>query len=67
MSEPEHKRKIRYFRSGANGLWYFHVQGDNNRVIAPSEGYNNKDDMMDTLNKYFPDWELEESVIGDES
>mgnify|MGYP003577715443 CR=1 FL=1 len=67
MSEQEHRGKIRYFRSGSSGLWYFHVQADNNEIISASEGYQNKDDMMDTLKRYYPDWELEESVIGDES
>ena len=67
MNEPEHKRKIRYFRSPPSGLWYFHIQGDNNEIISASEGYKNKDDLMDTLNKYYPEWELEESVLGDAS
>lgn len=52
-------RKIRIFRSPSK-LWYFHIQADNNEVIAPSEGYKNKQDMLDTLAKYFPEWEVEE-------
>lgn len=53
------QRRIEYFRS-TNKLWYFHLLGDGPRgeIIADSEGYTEKHDMMDTLNKYFPEWEL---------
>lgn len=52
-------RRIEYFRT-SNNLWYFHILGDGPRgeIIAPSEGYGEKADMMDTLTKYFPEWEL---------
>ena len=52
-------RKIYVFRSTSK-LWYFHIQADNNEVIAPSEGYKDKRDLMDTLEKYFPEWEIQE-------
>jgi hypothetical protein len=53
------RRKIRYFQSPSK-LWYFHIQADNNEIIAPSEAYTTKEAMMDTLEKYFPNWEIVE-------
>lgn len=50
-------RRITIFESPSK-LWYFHVQGDNAKVIAPSEGYTTKAAMMDTLDKYFPEWDI---------
>ena len=60
MAELELPRKIRTFLSPGSGTWYFHIQADNNEVITASEGYQNKQDMLDTLTKYFPEWEIVE-------
>lgn len=50
-------RRITIFQSPSH-LWYFHVQGDNAEVIAASEGYKQRTDMMNTLNRYFPEWDI---------
>lgn len=55
------RRRITIFKSPSS-LWYFHIQGDNSKVIAPSEGYKDRRDMLDTLNRYFPEWEVVEDT-----
>lgn len=48
------------FKSPSN-LWYFHLKIEgNNKIIAQSEGYHNRQDILDLFNKYFIDWEWRE-------
>lgn len=34
--------KFTVFRSNKNGLWYWHLRGDNNKIVSSSEPYNNR-------------------------
>lgn len=35
--------------------WYFRLRADNGEIIAQSEAYNDKESVMKTLKRYFPD------------
>lgn len=52
-------RHIETFR-GKDGQYYFRVvaDGPSQEIIAQSQGYVDLRDMMDTLEKYFPEWHL---------
>jgi len=36
------RSKFKYFRSGINGDWYFHLVAGNGKIICQSEGYTRK-------------------------
>lgn len=42
--------KIRMFRPTPKGLWYFQVTAANGKIVAQSEGYNNREDCLKTMN-----------------
>ena len=48
------------FRSGSSRLWYFHLKAPNGEIICASEGYHNRDDVIELKNRYFPMWKLKE-------
>lgn len=50
------------FKSGSSNLWYFHLKAANNEVIAASEGYHNRQDIVTLFDKYFAPsgWEWHE-------
>lgn len=54
------KRKILVFES-PNNLWYFHIQGDDGKYIVVSESFPSKQAIMDVLERYFPEWEIEDA------
>lgn len=56
-------RHIAWFVSKITNEFYFRIKADNGETIAGSEGYQRKDDMMDTLDEYFPDWNLVEDEV----
>ena len=42
-------------------LWYFHLKiRGNNEIIAQSEGYYNRSDIVDLHMKYFSNWKWTE-------
>lgn len=44
------KRAIKYEHwKNRNGKFYFHILGANGEVIAPSEGYSRRIDMLSTV------------------
>lgn len=52
-------RHIMIYKSENTGQWYFRFVADNGEPIgASSEGYHARQEMMDTISKYFPDWEV---------
>jgi hypothetical protein len=61
--EEEPERHIAWFVSTVTGEYYFRIKADNGETIAGSEGYTRKDDMMDTLDEYFGDWNLVEDDV----
>ena len=62
---PLHKppRKIAWFQSDVTGEFYFRIKADNGETIAGSEGYRKKDDMFDTLDEYFDNWDVVENEV----
>ena len=58
--EPRH---IAWFISDVTGEFYFRIKADNHETIAGSEGYRNKDDMFDTLDEYFDNWDVVEDEV----
>lgn len=60
MSEEDKPRRITWFKSKLTGEYYFRIQGDNYHTIAASEGYPHKEDMFDTIDEYFGEWEVVE-------
>lgn len=53
-------RKIRVFRGKPQdrNRFYFHVLGDNGEKISQSEGYMRRDDLLDTVEEYYPGWKI---------
>lgn len=52
-------KRIEYFKKGViNKRWYFRIVAPNNEIIAQSEGYTSRQAMMDTLARYFPEWNV---------
>jgi hypothetical protein len=43
-----------------NKMWYFHLKAANGEIIAASEGYNNRTDVVSLFSKYFTGWEWRE-------
>ena len=56
-------RHIAWFISDVTGEFYFRIKADNHETIAGSEGYRNKDDMFDTLDEYFDNWDVVEDEV----
>ena len=57
----ENSRHIVVFKSKVTGEWYFRFVADNGEPIgASSEGYHNKNDLLVTIGKYFPDWAIQQ-------
>jgi hypothetical protein len=48
------------FYSMQNKMWYFHLKAANGEIIAASEGYNNRTDVVSLFSKYFTGWEWRE-------
>lgn len=44
------------FQSGSNKLWYFHLKGKDDEILAVSEGYQTFQEVDNIYNKYFLDW-----------
>lgn len=57
------KAKIRQaVRGNRSGQWTFTLWSDNSKQIAHSQQwYANYDDMVNVLNKYFPDFKIVET------
>lgn len=52
------------FHSGSNKLWYFHLKARNGKIIAASEGYQNRSDIVQLHDDYFRDWEWRERNVA---
>lgn len=51
------RRKIRVFL-GQDDQFYFAIVGDNGEIVAQSEGYEEVTSAMDTITKYFDDYDV---------
>lgn len=45
----DHKIQFEYWRSGQNGDLYFRIRAANGEIIAQSEGYKNRGDLLSTI------------------
>lgn len=53
------KRNVRYYPSQqVEPRFYFSLKGANGEIVAQSEGYNQLQSALDTLNTYFPNFEI---------
>jgi hypothetical protein len=50
------------FKSTSN-LWYFHLRGRNNEIIAVSEGYHEVGYIRTLWQRYFRDWEWRDTDV----
>ena len=41
--------RIEYWLSGKNGLWYFHIVGQNGKVSLKSDGHSSKEVCLDKI------------------
>jgi len=41
--------KYFYWKSEANGQWYWHLKAKNGRVIASGGGFNNKQNVKESI------------------
>lgn len=44
------------------GQFRFVLKGDNGKNLSPQDAYHNKQDLLDTLNKYFPNFQIIDNV-----
>ena len=44
------------------GEYRFRLVADNGEIIAYGQGYGKKDDLMDTVRKYFPEWVVKDAT-----
>lgn len=51
--------RVEYFSRGIiTRKWYFRLVGPNNRIIAQSQGYKSKVNCLQTVDRYFPEWDV---------
>jgi uncharacterized protein YegP (UPF0339 family) len=41
--------KIEYWQSTRNSKWYFHLKAKNHKIVAQSEGYEDRQDCLKTI------------------
>lgn len=47
---------IKITKNALTGEWRYLVMGDNHEVLSHSEYFTSERAMMDTLDKYYPNW-----------
>lgn len=55
--------KFKLFKSRVDGLFYFHLQSGNNKIIMASEGYNQKQKARKTLDKINTEFSSPATVV----
>lgn len=49
---------IKIIKNTLTGEYRYILMGDNHEPLLHSEYFGKRDDMMDTIDKYFPDWTI---------
>jgi len=59
---PDAPGYLRVFR-GTDGDVYFSVMGWNHEPTSTSEGHKNRGDVADLLERYYPEWPIDNELI----